>query len=112
MGTLFSAWQATTHAWQPVQASRSIAMPQRFCGYLRSGYIEGRFACSGALPSRSSLTASASATVSKISREWSISVTPAGEASFSRVPVFWSLTRTPSHRGPPEPAAGSAGSSA
>ena len=26
-GMLFSAWQATTHAWQAVQRSRSITMP-------------------------------------------------------------------------------------
>src|SRR3989304_2946976 len=28
-GTLFSTLQATTHAWQPVHLSRSIAIPQR-----------------------------------------------------------------------------------
>src|SRR5947209_17720438 len=29
IGILFSAWQATTHAWQPMQRSASTIMPQR-----------------------------------------------------------------------------------
>jgi hypothetical protein len=30
MGTLFSAWHATTHALQPVQVERSIDIAQRY----------------------------------------------------------------------------------
>src|ERR1700687_4390858 len=53
--TLFSAEQATTQAWQPVQASESTAMPHRYSGYLTEGYMLGWLAPSGALP-RSSLS--------------------------------------------------------
>ena len=31
-GMLFSAWQAITQAWQPMQELRSIAIPQAFSG--------------------------------------------------------------------------------
>ena len=34
---LFSAWQATTQALQPVQAFRSMAMPQAWPSYFHSG---------------------------------------------------------------------------
>ena len=37
IGTLFSAWQATAQAWQPMQEFRSIAIAQAFCGYLKLG---------------------------------------------------------------------------
>src|SRR5919198_4598601 len=30
IGTLFSAWQATTHAWQPVHRSASTTMPHLY----------------------------------------------------------------------------------
>ena len=52
MGTLFSLWQATTQAWQPVQRSTSTVMPQRYSGYLTRGYMVGWLACSGALPAQ------------------------------------------------------------
>jgi hypothetical protein len=34
---LFSAWQATTHAWHLRQAPRSIDIPQALPGYARAG---------------------------------------------------------------------------
>ena len=37
IGMLFSAWQATTHALQPVHAVRYVAMPQR-CRFLAMPY--------------------------------------------------------------------------
>ena len=40
-GTLFSAWQATTHAEQPVHALRSIAMPQACSPWSRSAQSVG-----------------------------------------------------------------------
>src|SRR5882724_9563094 len=43
---LFSDWQATTHALQPLHLFRSIAMPQAYPGYLNSLYSESSFATS------------------------------------------------------------------
>src|SRR5688500_1262465 len=51
LGMLFSAWQATMHAEQPMQAFMSIAMPQA-CGLLKtvgaSGCVGGYFTSGGA----------------------------------------------------------------
>ena len=38
---LFSAWQAIVQALQPMQASRSIAMPRRARGTAPCGYSDG-----------------------------------------------------------------------
>src|ERR1700687_3204089 len=67
-GTLFSAEQATTQAWRPVQSSESTAMPHRYSGYLTTWYMLGWLAPSGALPRSSISRAAASPTTSTISR--------------------------------------------
>src|SRR5215470_12572325 len=61
-GTLFSAEQAATQAWHPVQASESTAMPQRYSGYLTGGYMLGWLASFGGRPRSSISRAAASPT--------------------------------------------------
>ncbi len=92
-GTLFSAWQATTQAEQPVQASRSIDIPQLCSPCRRSFQRLGSASLVASLaafarPSLGLLASDISRTIGRPSIEKWV----CARASVSRRPVLASVT--------------------